>query len=93
MISILIPLYNYNVFPLVEVLFNQAEQLSTPYEIIIFDDASTITFEENRKITKFKNTSYEVSKKNIGRTAARDYLGNKAAYDWLLFFRCRCYAL
>lgn len=85
MISILIPLYNYNVFPLVEVLFNQAEQLSTPYEIIIFDDASTITFEENRKITKFKNTSYEVSKKNIGRTAARDYLGNKAAYDWLLF--------
>ena len=41
MVSILIPLYNDNVVPLVEALLNDAQDLRVPYELLIWDDGST----------------------------------------------------
>ncbi len=87
MISILIPTYNYNVFPLAENLQKQCENANILYEILVLDDASTDikSLEENSKINSLKHCSFEVLDKNIGRSKIRNLLAEKAAYDWLLF--------
>jgi glycosyltransferase involved in cell wall biosynthesis len=85
MISILIPLYNYKVHPLVEVLSQQAKALDVPYEILVQDDASTEPFEENITINLFPHTRYFKSEVNQGRPKTREILAKKAEYDCLLF--------
>jgi glycosyltransferase involved in cell wall biosynthesis len=87
MISILIPTYNYNCFPLVETLLSQAEKLAITFEIIVADDASTDPsfLHLNRKITKLSNCELIELKQNKGRSNIRNYLAEKAEYQWLLF--------
>ena len=48
MLSILIPVYNYNVVPLVEALQKDIQELNIPYEIIVFNDASSCFLTENQ---------------------------------------------
>lgn len=52
MLSILIPVYNFNSRPLLESLHSQAEALNIEYEIVVADDASTICKEEIAGIPK-----------------------------------------
>jgi glycosyltransferase involved in cell wall biosynthesis len=87
MISILIPTYNYNVFPLVANLQKQCEVLKIDYEILVFDDASKNKkkLEDNEKINLLENCSFQILEKNIGRSKIRNLLAEKAKYDWLLF--------
>lgn len=87
MISILIPTYNYNVFPLVENLQIQCERANVAYEILVLDDASTDKklIEENLKINLLDHCSFEVLPNNIGRSKIRNLLAEKAKYIWLLF--------
>ena len=85
MISILIPTYNYNVFPLVEKLYNEISKAVISCDILVCDDASSIPFPENESIGKFENVSYIVSENNLGRTGVRQLLAEKARYDNLLF--------
>lgn len=87
MISILIPTYNYNVFPLVEKLCDLCKNESIIYEILVLDDASTnkISVEENSKINEFENCNFQVLNKNIGRSKIRNLLAKKATFNWLLF--------
>src|SRR5690554_3801639 len=84
MLSILIPTYNYNVFPLVENLYQQCIASKIVFEIIVFDDASAQHF-DNQKINLLENARFEVLEKNIGRSAIRNLLAKTAKYDWLLF--------
>ncbi len=51
MLSILIPVYNFNSRPLLESLHSQAEALNIEYEIVVADDASTLCKEEIAGIT------------------------------------------
>ncbi|MEZ4859133.1 MAG: glycosyltransferase family 2 protein [Flavobacteriaceae bacterium] len=85
MVSILIPVYNYSIKTLVCFLHNQAIKCHFPFEILVFDDASTLPFPENESITQLPNCFYERSKENIGRTEARNQLAKKAKYDYALF--------
>lgn len=85
MLSILIPVYNYNVFTLVEILNKQTLECDIVFEIICLDDASEYFLAENKKINQFKNASYSVLEKNIGRSAIRNLLAQKASYENLLF--------
>jgi cellulose synthase/poly-beta-1,6-N-acetylglucosamine synthase-like glycosyltransferase len=85
MLSILIPVYNYNVFSLVEKLHNYALELSISFEIICLDDASAFFTNENQQINQFQNCSFLVLQKNIGRSAIRNLLAQKATYENLLF--------
>lgn len=85
MISILIPTYNYNVFPLVEKLYNEISKGDISCEILVCDDASPQPSLENENIGKFLNVSYIVSENNLGRTGVRQLLAEKARYDNLLF--------
>jgi len=85
MLSILIPTYNYNVFPLVKEVSEQciAEKLS--FEIIVLDDASQNFHTENNEINNLDNFSYSILNQNIGRSAIRNLLSTKASFDNLLF--------
>lgn len=87
MFSILIPAYNYNIFPLVSSLHSQATTGGVPFEIIVLDDASSRVdlITENSVINTLFNCTYEVLPQNIGRSAIRNLLAERAKYDWLLY--------
>ena len=85
MISVLIPVYNYNVFPLVEVVHNQLSKVNIDFEIICINDASTKFVEDNQLINQLKDTSFYNLTVNIGRSKIRNLLVEKSKYDWLLF--------
>lgn len=89
MLSILIPIYNYNVTHLVTELHRQAEELGGLYEICLLDDASDEKFKErNRDLSQKNNVRYEELPQNIGRAAIRNRLVELAKYDYLLFMDC-----
>ena len=85
MLSILIPTFNYTIFPLVEVVFLQCKSLSIEFEIICIDDGSTLFHKENLEINKLENCHYSILEKNSGRSAIRNLLAQKAKFNWLLF--------
>ena len=86
MLSILIPIYNIDVRPLVKDLHLQSLSQKIPFEIILIDDASgdeTKSF--NKQLIESDNISYTELEKNIGRSAIRNLLITKAKFDNLLF--------
>ncbi|MFD2824122.1 glycosyltransferase family 2 protein [Lacinutrix iliipiscaria] len=86
MLSILIPTYHYNVYPLAMQLEQQALVTGINYEIICLDDGSFSHFNtENQKINTLANCKFIEAKKNKGRTATRQKLAEIAQYQWLLF--------
>ena len=86
MISILIPVFNFNVVSLVNELNRQLDQSNTPGEILVFDDFSSPPYHQlNSHITRFKNVVYKELDKNYGRSAIRKILASHAKYEWLLF--------
>ncbi|MRX40075.1 glycosyltransferase [Flavobacterium sp. LC2016-23] len=85
MLSILIPTYNYTIYPLVLELHKQCAGLGIAFEIIAMDDASTIAAAENEKINTLEYCYYEILSNNIGRSKIRNLLAGRANYNWLLF--------
>lgn len=86
MLSILIPTYNYNVYPLAQNLWEQCRAAGIPFELIAVDDGShSPVNSENEKINKLQNSRFISLEKNTGRSAARNSLAKMAGYDWLLF--------
>ncbi len=86
MISILIPCYNFNAYPLALKLEKQALLLDVNFEIICSDDGSfSLKNEENQKINLLTNSKFIELKKNIGRIQNRIFLAEKAQYEWLIF--------
>lgn len=85
MLSILIPVYNYNITPLVKELYGQVLDCGINFEILVYDDASTLNITNNKTINQFKNTVFKELPKNIGRSAIRNLLAHDAKYKWLLF--------
>ncbi|MEG0916229.1 MAG: glycosyltransferase family A protein [Myroides sp.] len=85
MLSILIPTYNYNVFPLVKEVRDQCIIEKISFEIIVLDDASQNFHNENNEINSLDNCLYSILNQNIGRSAIRNLLSTKASFDNLLF--------
>ncbi|MDC0230965.1 glycosyltransferase family 2 protein [Aureispira] len=89
MLSILIPVYNFDVRKLVHQLHEQGQLLDIPFEIICVDDASSEVFTElNASVKLLEHVSFEVNKTNIGRSKIRNYLASKSKFDRLLFMDC-----
>jgi len=89
MISICIPVYNFDVRPLVEELHKQAMALESGVEILVIDDASNKEFQYlNREITHLFTVVYLELPANIGRSRIRNLLSGKARNEWLLFMDC-----
>ncbi len=86
MISVLIPTYKYDTLELVCSLHMQLLSCAIPFEVICFDDGSPEEYTRvNKKINTLSNCRYEVLEKNIGRSAIRNLLAEKAQYPQLLF--------
>ncbi len=89
MLSILIPIYNFDVRLLVFDLYRQCEECATTFEILCFDDCSEKIFrEENSELAKLELVNYIELKENIGRSKIRNELVKKAQYEYLLFLDC-----
>lgn len=85
MISILIPTYNFSIFPLVATLLEQVKKTNIEFEIICLDDASQKFHSENQRINDLENCSYSILEHNLGRSAIRNLLAKKARFENLLF--------
>lgn len=86
MISVLIPVYNYNIVALVKALHQQLMASHLTFEIIAWDDFSKSQFNSaNSEINHLSHTYLEKSSENYGRSRTRQLLSSKAKYDWLLF--------
>ena len=85
MISVLIPVYNFKVTNLVICLANQLDEIGEAYEIIIAEDGSQKYIAQNKLLLKLDNVKIFHFEKNKGRSKTRNFLANKANYNWLLF--------
>ncbi len=89
MLSILIPVYNFDIRKFISQLCEQAEKEDITYEIIVADDNSDKYFAEiNKEIENLPNVKYILLDKNIGRSKIRNFLAEKAKYEYLLFADC-----
>ncbi|KUJ61881.1 glycosyl transferase [Flavobacteriaceae bacterium CRH] len=89
MLSILIPVYNYNVFPLVNELVKQCDFSGIEFEILCQDDASNSQENIlNNQINLVSNCSFFVNQNNLGRGKNINLLAEKARYNWLLILDC-----
>lgn len=84
MLSIVIPVYNYNVFPLVSELKKQADELGIIYEILVQDDVSQEFISENSQINSLKNCSFSINPENLGRGKNINSLCAKSKYNYVL---------
>lgn len=85
MLSVLIPVYNHDVYRLVQSLHNLLSSANIQFEIICMDDASTELFSNNSKVKELSYSSYILVEQNIGRSAIRNSLVKHAQYNNLLF--------
>jgi hypothetical protein len=86
MLSILIPIYNYNVFPLVSELYKQCLECKIEFEILCQDDASNSSLNIfNQEVNTLSNCSFISLTENLAHRENRNSLAEKAKYDYLLF--------
>jgi hypothetical protein len=88
MLSILIPVYNYNVYPLVSELHKQCLECGINFEILCQDDASAQIKPDNQRINSIENCDFSKNKSNLGRGKNINFLAEKAQFEWLLILDC-----
>lgn len=88
MLSILIPIYNYNVYPLVAELQKQCLECEIEFEIVCQDDVSSANLNENKAINTLQNCSFSINKINLGRGRNINSIAEKAQFNWLLILDC-----
>jgi cellulose synthase/poly-beta-1,6-N-acetylglucosamine synthase-like glycosyltransferase len=86
-LSILIPVHEYNPTTLLTTLHKQCTSLSIPFEVIVFDDASSYESFTSWKpyLDKMVNLHIYRADRNLGRAGIRNELIKKSLYEWLLF--------
>ncbi|MEM9525517.1 MAG: glycosyltransferase family 2 protein [Bacteroidota bacterium] len=85
MISVCIPTYRYDVRPLLEELFKQAEEFPGAFEFLVYDDASPEPAAYGQtELAKMERIKYVRLAENIGRAAIRNKMAKEATHDYLL---------
>lgn len=88
-LSILIPVYNRDVRPLVEALHRQCSMSGVAFEIRCLDDASHDAWHQlNVQLADLEGVFYVRSSSNLGRSMVRNRLAEAATGDRLLFLDC-----
>lgn len=89
MLSIVIPVFNHDVRPLVTTLMKQCNKLDIPYQILCFDDGSEQKYRYlNKEIAFWINVNYTELGENLGRSRIRNWLGKSAFFEYILFLDC-----
>ncbi len=86
MLSICIPIFNFDASALLSELSDQTKKLNFPSEIIVIDDGSTFHRESN--IAACKTENYIQLDQNIGRSKIRNLFLKYAKFEYLLFLDC-----
>lgn len=84
-ISLLIPVYNYDIVALVHSMKGAIGKVPEFSEIIIGDDGSSTEFREKYRSLEGAGVRLIISEKNIGRAAIRNRLALEATSDYLIF--------
>ncbi len=87
MISICIPVYNFNVRRLVQALEIQKTKSTYPIEILLIDDGSEQKIKEENAPYCLNHRYIELNG-NIGRSRVRNLFVKHAAFTYLLFLDC-----
>lgn len=86
MLSILVPIYNYNVYPLAGELHKQCTDCGINFEILCQDDASkSILNAINEKVNILSHCSFTALEENLAHRGNRNSLAKQAKFDFLLF--------
>ena len=84
-ISLLIPVYNYDIIALVHSMKSALGKVPEFCEILIGDDGSTPEFKEKYRSLECEDIRVIYSEKNIGRATIRNRLALEAKGDYVLF--------
>jgi glycosyltransferase involved in cell wall biosynthesis len=84
-ISLLIPVYDYDIIALVHGMKNALGKVPELCEILIGDDGSSAEYKEKYKSLEAEGVKLISSEKNIGRAAIKNRLAMEASGDFLLF--------
>ena len=87
MISVCIPIYNFDVRILVTEIYKQIKTYEPESEIILIDDASDSDFREKNSELKSKSILIQLHE-NIGRAKIRNLFLQYAQNEYLLFIDC-----
>ena len=87
MISVCIPIYNFEVSQLIEELSLQSKNLDVPCEIILIDDHSSEKYKKLNESACKEHTYIELDN-NIGRAKIRNLFLEHANFEYLLFLDC-----
>ena len=87
MLSICIPIYNFNITGLVNDLCTQINKSDPPVEIILIDDYSDKTFRLENQIIH-ASIKYIQLDENIGRSRIRNLFLQYVKFEYLLFLDC-----
>ncbi len=87
MLSICVPIYNFDVRSLVSDLSKQINGSDYPIELILIDDASSVEFKRLNKEECNKHIYIELPE-NIGRSRIRNLFLQYANFENLLFLDC-----
>ncbi len=86
MLSILIPIYNYNVVKLVTTVIEQCEKENINYEVICIDDKSTPKWlKANEELTQKFKVNYIQLSENLGRSRIRNWMVKLSSKEYVLF--------
>ncbi len=89
MLSILVPVYNFDINAFVKDLHQQCELAQINFEIICLDDGSLQLFKDkNSGIANLDHIFYHELEQNIGRSRIRNKLAQMANFEKLLFVDC-----
>lgn len=89
MLSVAIPIYNYDCTSLVKTLVELIERSGIDGEVICVDDCSADEFhEKNRSLESLRLVKYSRLEQNIGRSAIRNKIVQFSNYEYLLFLDC-----
>lgn len=84
-LSVLIPVFNHDVTPLVQALQAQVADWPGAVEIMCLDDGSAEAVRiGNRPLASLPGVCYEELPQNVGRAAVRNRLASAARHGWLL---------
>ena len=87
MISVCIPIYNFDVNCLINQLSNAILKVNVSVEIILIDDCSRSEFKEKNQKSCSNHTYIELNE-NIGRAKIRNLFLDYVQFDYLLFLDC-----
>lgn len=88
MLSVCIPIYNFDVTGLVVILHQQAVRQNIAAEVICIDDCSDEEFRVKNKDVCNTYGKYIQLEQNVGRAKIRNLFLKYAMFDYLLFLDC-----